>query len=77
MYPWGVASIHIYIPVVRGIYPSCVGPYIIHRTFDRCCPACLFFATGPDGGAGWPNGDAIVSEERYHALRMIHGVGEG
>ncbi|CAM9286295.1 unnamed protein product [Laminaria digitata] len=31
---------------------------------------------GPDG-VGWPHGDAVVTEERYHALRMMNGVGEG
>ncbi|CAM9238552.1 unnamed protein product [Ectocarpus fasciculatus] len=28
-------------------------------------------------GADWPDGDAVVPEARYHALRMVNGVGEG
>lgn len=66
-----VASIHRaerLLIIVRGTYLSIV--------LLTAVPGVLVFATGPDG-VGWPNGDAVVSEERYHALRMINGVGEG
>lgn len=28
-------------------------------------------------GVLWPGGDTVVPEDRYHALRMVNGVGEG
>lgn len=28
-------------------------------------------------GVSWPGSDEVVPEERYHALRMLNGVGEG
>ena len=35
-------------------------------------------AESEGGSAAWAGlGDEVVSEERYNALRMAHGVGEG
>ncbi|CAM9171040.1 unnamed protein product, partial [Ectocarpus sp. 13 AM-2016] len=39
----------------------------------------LIRSKGENGsdGADWPDGDPVVPEGRYHALRMANGVGEG
>lgn len=44
---------------------------------------CMVFTSVPlsrvagSDGADWPDGDPVVPEGRYHALRMVNGVGEG
>ncbi|CAN0187708.1 unnamed protein product [Scytosiphon promiscuus] len=52
------------------------------RYADPRCAALGVRLIRPKGeadsnGMNWPHGDLVVPEERYHALRVANGVGEG
>eukprot|EP00752_Nemacystus_decipiens_P009573 g8553.t1 len=49
------------------------------RFADPRCAALGFRIIRPKGSsdASWPDGSAVVPEDRYDALRMVNGVGEG
>lgn len=65
--------------------PSCEGlcrsngkPPGLELAHSWKCYLCCFLPLGPGScDISWPDGDTVVAEDRYDALRMVNGVGEG